>query len=218
MEREPVFREVQRFRQPWVWALLGGIALLMFVLGPVLWGGLLVVGAVAGFVYSLRLQTEVRADGIYLKLWPLHRSFRRISWSEIERYESIRYRPLRDFGGWGNPLGPRQDRVQTSVGIEESGSNGRTGVAFSSAHNVPRNWSVPSTSLYRSLGMGVSLLTVSQYFGHSQWADIPETTLRTYTPAPMSAIPRSPARSTGSSNATTPMAAMPTMPTADHVP
>jgi len=35
----------------------------------------------------------VRADGIYLKLWPLHRSFRRISWSEIERYESIRYRP-----------------------------------------------------------------------------------------------------------------------------
>jgi hypothetical protein len=101
MEREPVFREVQRFRQPWVWALLGGIALLMFVLGPVLWGGLLVVGAVAGFVYSLRLQTEVRADGIYLKLWPLHRSFRRISWSEIERYESIRYRPLRDFGGWG---------------------------------------------------------------------------------------------------------------------
>ena len=101
MEREPVFREVQRFRHPWVWALLGGIALLMFVLGPVLWGGLLVVGAVAGFVYSLRLQTEVRADGIYLKLWPLHRSFRRISWSEIERYESIRYRPLRDFGGWG---------------------------------------------------------------------------------------------------------------------
>jgi len=38
MEREPVFREVQRFRQPWVWALLGGIALLMFVLGPVLLG------------------------------------------------------------------------------------------------------------------------------------------------------------------------------------
>jgi hypothetical protein len=101
MEREPVFREVQRFRQPWVWGLLGGIALLMLVLGPVLWGGLLVVGAVAGFVYSLRLQTEVRADGIYLKLWPLHRSFRRISWSEVERYESIQYRPLRDFGGWG---------------------------------------------------------------------------------------------------------------------
>jgi len=118
MEREPVFREVQqRFRQPWVWALLGGIALLMFVLGPVLWGGLLVVGAVAGFVYSLRLQTEVRADGIYLKLWPLHRSFRRISWSEIERYESIRYRPLRDFGGWGIRWAPARSRT-TSVGIE----------------------------------------------------------------------------------------------------
>ena len=101
MEEDPIFREVQRFRQPWIWALLGGVALLVLVLGPVAWGGLLVVGAVAGLVYSLRLLTEVRADGIYLKMSPLHRSFRRISWSEIERYESRRYRPLREFGGWG---------------------------------------------------------------------------------------------------------------------
>jgi len=59
--------------------------------------------------------------------------------------------------------------------------------------------------------MGFTLLAVSQCFGRAQWADIPETTLRTYTPAAMSAMPRSPARSTGSSNATTPIAAMPTM-------
>jgi hypothetical protein len=101
MEKAPLFREVQRFRQPWIWALLGGIALLMLVLGPISWGGLLVVGAVAGFVYSLRLKTEVRADGIYIKMWPIHRSFRRIPWSEIEHYEVKQYRPLREFGGWG---------------------------------------------------------------------------------------------------------------------
>ncbi|SEH67110.1 hypothetical protein SAMN05192561_12715 [Halopenitus malekzadehii] len=34
-------------------------------------------------------------------MWPLHRSFRQISWSEIERYEAKRYSPLREFGGWG---------------------------------------------------------------------------------------------------------------------
>jgi len=101
MQGDPLFREVQRFRQPWIWALLGGITLLMLLLGPIAWGGLVIVGANAGLVYSLRLQTEVRADGIYFKMWPLHRSFRRISWSEVERYESRRYSPLREFGGWG---------------------------------------------------------------------------------------------------------------------
>jgi hypothetical protein len=103
-----MFREVQRFRQSWIWALLGGVALLMLALGPVTWGGLLIVGAVAAFVYSLRLLTEVRADGIYLKMWPLHRSFRRISWSEVERYEPKRYGPLGEFGGWG---------IQMSAGL-----------------------------------------------------------------------------------------------------
>jgi hypothetical protein len=101
MERDPLFREVQRFRQRWIWALLGGIALLMLVLGPIAWGGLVVIGAVAGLVYSLRLRTEVRGDGIYLKMWPLHRSFRRIAWSEIERCEVRQYNPIREFGGWG---------------------------------------------------------------------------------------------------------------------
>jgi hypothetical protein len=101
MEKGPLFHEVQRFRQPWIWALLGGVALLMLVLGPISWGGLVIVGAVAGLVYSLRLKTEVRADGIYLKMWPLHRSFRRIPWSEIKQYEAKQYRPLREFGGWG---------------------------------------------------------------------------------------------------------------------
>ena len=101
MEKTPLFREVQRFRQPWLWALLGGIALLMLVLGPITWGGLVVVGAVAGFLYSLRLETEVRADGIYFKMWPLHQSFRRVQWSEIDRYEPREYRPIREFGGWG---------------------------------------------------------------------------------------------------------------------
>ena len=99
MERDPLFREVQRFRQPWIWVLLGGIALLMLVLGPIAWGGLAIVVVIAGLVYSIRLQTEVRADGVYLKMWPLHRSFRQISWSEIERYESKQYGPLREFGG-----------------------------------------------------------------------------------------------------------------------
>jgi len=101
MEHNIRFQEVQRFRQPWLWTLLGATALLMLVLGPISWGGFAVIAVIAGLIYSLRLQTEVRDDGIYFKMWPVHRSFRRIPWSEIERYESKQYGPLRELGGWG---------------------------------------------------------------------------------------------------------------------
>jgi hypothetical protein len=128
MEQEPTFREVQRFRQPWIWALLGGIALLMLVLGPISWLGLLVVGAVAGLVYSLRLQTEVRTDGIYLQMWPLHQSFRRIPWTKIERCEASRYRPLREFGGWGIRWRPGKlaYNVSGTQGVRIERTDGRT--------------------------------------------------------------------------------------------
>ena len=126
MEGEPYFREVQRFRQPWLWVLLGGVSLLMIALGPISWGGLVVVGTVAMLLYSLRLETEVRADGIYLKMWPLHRSVRRVPWSEIERYEPTQYSPLQEFGGWGirwtpgklayNVSGDRGVRIERTTG------------------------------------------------------------------------------------------------------
>lgn len=38
METDTAFREVQRFRQRWLWSLLGGVSLLLLVLGPVSWG------------------------------------------------------------------------------------------------------------------------------------------------------------------------------------
>ncbi|WP_233204101.1 hypothetical protein [Halegenticoccus soli] len=100
----------------------------MLVLGPISWGGLIIVGPIAVLLYSLRLQTEVRADGIYLKMWPLHRSFRRISWAEIGRYEPRRYRPLREFGGWGIRWVPGKlaYNVSGNRGIWIERTNGRT--------------------------------------------------------------------------------------------
>lgn len=101
METDVVYREVQRFRQWWLWALLAGTALFTLMLGPASVIGLIILGGVVALLYSIRLQTEVRNDGIYIKMWPLHQSFRRISWSEIDHYESRQYNPLREFGGWG---------------------------------------------------------------------------------------------------------------------
>lgn len=101
MGSDTVFREVQQFRQRWLWALLTGVALLTILFGPISWAGLVVVGGVAAFLYSIRLRTEVRDDGIYVRMWPLHRTVRRISWSSIADYEARTYSPLREFGGWG---------------------------------------------------------------------------------------------------------------------
>jgi hypothetical protein len=52
-------------------------------------------------MWSLRLVTEVRDDGLYIRFAPLHRSFRRVPWTTIESAEATTYRPLREYGGWG---------------------------------------------------------------------------------------------------------------------
>lgn len=93
------FREVQRFRQPWLWALLAVVSLSAIVSGGPI--GLLVAGAIVVFMWSLRLETEVRADGLYLKFTPFHQSFRHVPWSEMDSVEAVTYRPIREYGGWG---------------------------------------------------------------------------------------------------------------------
>lgn len=80
----------------------------MLALGPVSWGGLAIIAVIASLIYGLCLQTEVRADGVYFKMWPLHRSFRHIAWLEIDRYVSRQYGPIREFGGWGIRWAPRK--------------------------------------------------------------------------------------------------------------
>lgn len=56
---DPVYREVQRFRQRWLWGLLAGLALPMALLGPLAIAGLAILGAVSVFIYSIRLRAEV---------------------------------------------------------------------------------------------------------------------------------------------------------------
>ncbi|MDM7999364.1 MAG: DUF6141 family protein [Dehalococcoidia bacterium] len=113
------YREVQRFRQPWVWlliALVAGISVWgvvqQLVLGkpfgqnPASDTVLLIVAVVFGLgfpvlFWTASLTTEVRSDGLYYRYFPFHWSFRRISSQELLRYDVIAYHPVRDYGGWG---------------------------------------------------------------------------------------------------------------------
>lgn len=115
----PIFREVQKFRQVWLWALViaitgmqwaAAVEQLLFrrpfgdnpmqdiplIIYLVIFG----VGLPALFFFS-QLITEVRDDGIYIRFSPFHRTFRRIAFSEIKQCEVLNYRPIRDYGGWG---------------------------------------------------------------------------------------------------------------------
>ena len=113
MTRDVPFRESQR----WLWTLLAGTLLFTLALGPASFLGAGVVAAVAALLYAARLTTEVRADGVYVKFFPFHLSFRRFGWEEIERYEATTYSPLGEFGGWG--IRWRPGAIAYNVGGDE---------------------------------------------------------------------------------------------------
>lgn len=113
------FREVQRFKQPWLWALIllaSGFAWFTFIwelytsLSPEGEGGqvwfagiialLLGLGLPALFS-SAKLVVEVRRDGLYYRYHPFHRNTHRIACVEIRAAEARTYRPIAEYGGWG---------------------------------------------------------------------------------------------------------------------
>lgn len=131
MTSEDVFyREVQRFRQPLLWAVLiliaamqttvFGMAMFSQLIRHIPWGdrpmsdtGLAAFGS-AAIVFSfallalfwfIELVTEVRSDGVTCRFRFLQRRARRLEWSEIKSFEAVTYRPLREYGGWGIRVG-----------------------------------------------------------------------------------------------------------------
>ncbi|UPV74478.1 hypothetical protein M0R89_00050 [Halorussus limi] len=107
METHVHFRETQWFDQPWLWGLLALRALADLValarrkrgLGETA-RRLAALGAVALFLRVARLDTEVRDDGLYVKFVPVHRSAKRVPFSDLADVQETGYSPLR-YGGWG---------------------------------------------------------------------------------------------------------------------
>ncbi len=117
--KEVFFREVQRFRQLWVWAVvvfLMGLSWYSFIQQIILKNpfgtrpapDVLLIGLWVLFgwsfplmVYIAGLTTEVREDGIYIRFIPFHRKFRTMPFEAIQTYEARTYHPLKEYGGWG---------------------------------------------------------------------------------------------------------------------
>ncbi|WP_321418122.1 DUF6141 family protein [uncultured Methanomethylovorans sp.] len=114
-----LFREEQRFNQWWLWLLIlvptcmmwyGAIQQLIFHkpfgTNPTSDTGVSILLVLFGillpiFMNSLKLITEVRQDGLYVRFYPFHLSFRHYPYESINSYKVREYSPLKEYGGWG---------------------------------------------------------------------------------------------------------------------
>lgn len=120
---EVYFRETQRFTQWWLWVIVTGIALLQWdaFIRQILLGqpfgdnpapdALIIVffllfglGMPWLFVVA-NLKTEVRADAVYVRLYPFHLRDVRLAPETIGGAAAGSYSPLTDYGGWGIRMG-----------------------------------------------------------------------------------------------------------------
>ena len=118
MTNEILFSERQRFNQWWLWVILAGInGLFLYgfiqqvILGqqfgskPMGNTGLFILTGMAilftlGF-RSFRLVTQIKEDGIYVRFFPFHMSFKHYEWETLTKVYLRKYSALREFGGWG---------------------------------------------------------------------------------------------------------------------
>lgn len=61
----------------------------------------LLVLALTAFLFMMRLETRISAEGVDVRMFPFHIKFRKYSWEEISEVNVRDYQPLFEYGGWG---------------------------------------------------------------------------------------------------------------------
>ncbi len=106
-----VFIEEQRFRQWWVFGILGLLFTGMFLAfltnysdmekNIALLIGLFIISLIIFLFLILRLHTRIDNSGITTWFSPLPISKRHFPWSSIEKYYIRQYSAIAEYGGWG---------------------------------------------------------------------------------------------------------------------
>lgn len=102
-----IFRETQRFKQPWIWAII------ILATGTIIYGmisqpiegwevviPILILGLVILLFVSMQLKTRIDESGLTFSFFPFIRQ-RKYSTDQIKSLELIEYNSLLKFGGWG---------------------------------------------------------------------------------------------------------------------
>jgi len=61
--------------------------------------------AIAVLFLMLKLETQVRRDGLYVRFFPIHIRYRKFEREVLFEYFSTTYSPIREYGGWGIRFG-----------------------------------------------------------------------------------------------------------------
>ena len=122
MNNEILFRERQRFKQWWIWLILLGVnGLFLYGVFKQVIGGqpfgsksmndtvLLIATGLTILLtllfISLRLDTQIKRDGIYVRFFPFHINFRHYTWDTLAKSYVRQYSAITEYGGWGLRLG-----------------------------------------------------------------------------------------------------------------
>ncbi len=115
-----VFEEKQRFNQPWLWVIIIGVSLLLFIKIPldlihssaedqpldlssslIIIFSFLFIVALNVLFYSAKLNTKIDGNGIGITFWPFINKPKVFNWDDIKNAYVRKYKPLSEFGGWG---------------------------------------------------------------------------------------------------------------------
>ena len=72
--------------------------------------------AITALFFLLKLQTEVKPDGIYVRFFPFHIHFKRFAAEDLSEYYARQYKPIREYGGWGIRCSLRNGRAYNVSG------------------------------------------------------------------------------------------------------
>lgn len=122
MDNEILFTESQRFKQWWLWMILLGInGLFLFGVYQQVIGGqqfgdkpmsdtelLIITGLtllLAFLFINFRLDTIIKRDGIYVRFFPFHMTFKHYNWNNLTKSFVRQYSAISEYGGWGLRFG-----------------------------------------------------------------------------------------------------------------
>ena len=122
-ENDVIFREQQKFSSRLclvlVCSLVVGIAIIVAVLViqesvdasvivTAILGGIVAPIAIVVLFLLTNLETEVRSDALYVRLFPFHIHYRKFAIEDLSECHARTYKPIREYGGWGIRCGFRK--------------------------------------------------------------------------------------------------------------
>jgi hypothetical protein len=138
--QQVLFEEEQRL-PGWVfWLSVVGMVIPIILIGCGLFltakdkfpiAGIVVIFLVILFepvlLWIFKLHTQVREDGLYVRLFPVMPWFKKIRFDEIKEFHAREYKPISEYGGWGIKWGKggKAYNMQGNKGVQLVLENGK---------------------------------------------------------------------------------------------